>query len=60
MVYYRNYRKSRPRYKKLVSPKTNKEKIISLKLEEFESLKKKYQTFTYDKLFRGKKINRKN
>ena len=50
MYYYKNYRKSWPRYKKLVSPKTNKEKIISLKLEEFESLKNKYQTFTYDKL----------
>jgi 5-methylcytosine-specific restriction endonuclease McrA len=55
MYYYKNYRKSRPRYKKLVSPKTNKEKIISLKLEEFESLKNKYQTFTYDKLLQEEK-----
>lgn len=50
MAYYRNYKKFRSRYTKSVSAKTNKEKIISLKLEEFQSLELKYQTFSYDKL----------
>lgn len=50
MAYYRNYKKFRSRYTKSVSAKTNKEKIINLKLEEFESLEIKYQTFSYDKL----------
>lgn len=55
MAYYRNYKKFRSRYTKPVSAKTNKEKIINLKLEEFESLEIKYQTFSYDKLLLEKK-----
>ena len=50
MAYYRNYRSFRSRYTKSASVKTNKEKIINLKLEEFQSLELKYQTFSYDKL----------
>jgi uncharacterized protein YcgL (UPF0745 family) len=50
MTYYRNYRRFRSRYTKSAITKASKEKIISLNLEEFESLKNKYQTFTYDKL----------
>jgi 5-methylcytosine-specific restriction endonuclease McrA len=50
MSYYKSYRRFRSRYTKSVSTKANKEKIINLKLEEFESLEIKYQTFSYDKL----------
>ncbi len=50
MTYYRNYRRFRSRYTKSAITKVSKEKIISLKLEEFQSLELKYQTFSYDKL----------
>jgi hypothetical protein len=50
MSYYKSYRRFRSRYTKSASTKASKEKIINLKLEEFESLEIKYQTFSYDKL----------
>jgi hypothetical protein len=50
MTYYRNYRRFRSRYTKSAITKASKEKIINLKLEEFQSLELKYQTFSYDKL----------
>jgi len=50
MTYYRNYRRFRSRYTKSPITKASKEKIINLKLEEFQSLELKYQTFSYDKL----------
>ena len=50
MTYYRNYRRFRSRYTPSAITKASKEKIINLKLEEFQSLELKYQTFSYDKL----------
>jgi 5-methylcytosine-specific restriction endonuclease McrA len=48
MAYYRNYRKysSLPRRSKVT-----KEKIVNLNEIEVLNLKKKYQTFTYEKIF---------